>query len=268
MGNPIHHSRSPQIHTLFAQQTGQRLYYDTIFVELGGLEQAIGNFYGSGGRGLNITVPFKEEAAALADSLSERASLAGAVNTLHFDSSGKIIGDNTDGAGLLQDLQHNLQQPLAAKRLLILGAGGAVRGILAPLLHCQPANITIANRSVGRAESLQQQFSAVKGHCDFQAGSFTQIEAAPYDLIINATAASLQGELPPLPAACVASHTLCYDLMYAPQPTPFMRWGEAQGAARAVDGLGMLVEQAAAAFAIWRGVMPQTAAVIAALRQP
>lgn len=262
MGNPIGHSRSPQIHAQFARQTGQRLTYEAILVDLGGLEQAVGNFQGSGGKGLNITVPFKEDAFRLVDDLSLRAKRAQAVNTIKIQEDGSLLGENTDGVGLVRDLTDNLKFPIKSKNILVLGAGGAVRGVLAPLLSNDPAKLTLANRTVSKAEVLAISF----GDLGVMAASSFERLSGPFDLIINGTAASLAGELPPLPDGLVTSDTLCYDMMYSAEPTPFMLWGSAQGAGGVADGLGMLVEQAAESFKIWRGAEPDTALVIAAIR--
>jgi len=264
MGNPINHSKSPLIHSLFAQQTGQRMEYSAIQVDPGGFPQAVGNFLANGGKGLNITVPFKQEAWALADTRSPRAQLAGAVNTLVIASDGGITGDNTDGAGLVRDLSANLATALAGKRIVVLGAGGAVRGVLGPLLEQGPASILVANRTANRAQELAQIFSA---HGPVLACGFEDLPAESCDVLINGTAASLHGELPPLPPAIINNATLCYDMMYGAEPTVFMQWCRQQGAGKVSDGLGMLVEQAAAAFFIWRGVQPQTIPVIQEVRR-
>jgi len=261
MGNPITHSKSPQIHTLFAQQTQQHLAYTAIHVDLGGFVQAVGNFDASGGKGLNITVPFKQEAFALVDELSARARCAGAVNTIKFEQH-KSYGDNTDGVGLVNDLTHNHHIDLQGKRILLMGAGGAARGVLAPLLECKPAQLVIANRTPDKAVALAEAFAdlgKVTG-CGYH-----EIDDQQFDIVINATAASLQGELPPLPDRLLAENAVCYDMMYG-KFTPFMEWAKAHGATKVLDGLGMLVEQAAESFFIWRGVRPQTAPVIALLR--
>lgn len=263
MGNPIGHSRSPQIHAQFAQQTNQRLTYEAILVDLGGLEQAVGNFQGSGGKGLNITVPFKEDAFRLVDELSLRAKRAQAVNTIKINEDGSLLGENTDGVGLVRDLTDNLKFLLQNKNILVLGAGGAVRGVLAPLLMKKPAKLTIANRTVSKAEALAISFADLG---TVTASAFERL-AEPFDLIINGTAASLAGELPPLPDGIVTANTLCYDMMYSAKPTPFMLWGSAQGAQEVADGLGMLVEQAAESFKIWRGVEPETTSVIGEIRR-
>jgi len=263
MGNPIAHSKSPRIHALFAQQTGQRLVYTAIQVDHGGFRQAVGNFQASGGKGLNVTVPFKREAWELVNERSARAQRAGAVNTIAFRADGALFGDNTDGIGLLRDIRENFHATIAGQRVLILGAGGAVRGVLGPLLEEQPALLVIANRTADRASALAREFAAlgpVLG-CGFDA-----LPGQQFDLLINGTSASLQGDLPPLPGDLLTPGTFCYDLMYSAQPTVFMHWAQQRGAAQAVDGLGMLVEQAAEAFFVWRGVRPHTASVIAQLR--
>jgi shikimate dehydrogenase len=263
-GNPIAHSKSPQIHARFAHQTAQDLSYSAEHINEDAFEAAVEDFLQGNGKGLNITVPFKERAWALAQWRSERAELAGAVNTLYRLEDGRLAGDNTDGVGLVRDLADNNEVDLEGARVLILGAGGAVRGVLQPLLAAGASSILIANRTPARAEALAQLFDSAAGvtGCGFDA-----IPATAFDLIINGTSASLQGELPPVPEATVSAHTACYDMMYGAEPTPFCRWAQAQGAGRVMDGLGMLVEQAAEAFLIWRGVRPDTAPVIQALRE-
>lgn len=262
-GNPIAHSKSPQIHARFAEQTGQALTYTAEHIEENDFEAAVERFLQGDGKGLNITVPFKERAWALAQWRSERAELAGAVNTLYRLEDGRIAGDNTDGVGLVRDLADNNRVTLSGARVLVLGAGGAVRGVLQPLLAAGVASILVANRTLARAETLAELFAA-DGRV--QACGFDQVPAEAFDLIINGTSASLQGELPPVPAAAVGVQTACYDMMYGAEPTPFCRWASELGAERVIDGLGMLVEQAAESFHIWRGVQPQTAPVINDLR--
>ncbi len=263
MGNPVAHSMSPQIHAAFARQTGQRMVYEAIQVDVGGFPQAVGNFQASGGKGLNITVPFKREAWALAEERSARAEEAGAVNTMMFRPDGAIYGDNTDGVGLVRDLVHNHGAQIAGRRLLILGAGGAVRGVLGPLLAQRPAELVIANRTLYKAEELAAEFA---GAVPIAACSFDDLAGQCFDLVINGTAASLQGAVLPLPDGILAPGAWCYDMMYGAEPTPFLRWAQQQGAAHCLDGLGMLVEQAAESFLLWRGVRPETAPVIAMLR--
>lgn len=260
-GNPIGHSKSPQIHRLFAQQTGQALSYEPLLAPLEGFARFARDFFISG-RGANVTVPFKEEAYRLADQLSERAQRAGAVNTLKKLEDGTLLGDNTDGIGLVRDLLDNAGVVLQGKRILLLGAGGAVRGVLEPLLAQRPAELVIANRTLSKAQQLAGEFAELG---QLSACAFDQL-AGPFDVIINGTSASLGGALPPLDDSLIGSgDTLCYDMMYGAGPTPFCAWA-ASHHAQTRDGLGMLVEQAAAAFEIWRGVRPETAAVLAQLR--
>jgi shikimate dehydrogenase len=263
MGNPIGHSKSPYIHARFAAQTGQDLGYEAILVELGGFPAAASQFGSSGGRGLNVTVPFKQEAWALATRRSERAERAGAVNTLRFEADGGLYGDNTDGVGLVRDLKDNHGVALAGRRVLLLGAGGAVRGVLAPLLTERPALLVIANRTVDKAEQLAATFADLG---PVHGCGFADLAGERFDVVINGTAASLHGEMPPLPAGILAPGAVCYDMMYGKEPTPFLRWAAEAGADSVLDGLGMLVEQAAESFWLWRGVRPATAPVIAALR--
>lgn len=259
MGYPVSHSRSPVIHRLFALQTGQNLSYELLQVAPDNLERALLQFRRTGGKGLNITVPHKSEIARLVDRLSERASEAGAVNTVVFNDN-EIFGDNTDGIGLIRDLTVNLGLALRDKNILILGAGGATRGIVAPLLELKPTSLTIANRSMSKASALVARFSAfgpVRA-CRFaDAGSMSD-----FDLIINATSAGLKGEIPPYPVAAIGADTFCYDLSYGLTPTPFSCWAAEHGATRSVMGWGMLVEQAAESFQIWRGVRPNSTVVL------
>jgi len=259
MGYPISHSRSPVIHRLFAMQTGQDLQYELLEVAPDKLESAIKRFARTGGKGLNITVPHKSEVTTLVDRMSERASKAGAVNTLVFEDK-EIFGDNTDGVGLLRDLQSNLGLNLKDTDILILGAGGAVRGIISPLLDAGPKSLMIANRTISKAKALADHFSTqgpVRACC------FQDVGSSPvYDLVINATSAGLKGETPPYPEAAIGEHTICYDLSYSMKTTPFSSWAKEHGAARSLMGWGMLVEQAAESFYLWRGVRPDTAAVL------
>ncbi|MNF31921.1 Shikimate dehydrogenase [compost metagenome] len=262
-GNPIGHSKSPLIHRLFAEQTAQQLEYSALLAPLDDFTAFARAFFQLG-RGANVTVPFKEEAYRLADSLTPRAQRAGAVNTLSKLADGSVQGDNTDGAGLVRDLTVNAQVSLAGKRILLLGAGGAARGVLEPLLAEEPSSLVIANRTVEKAELLAELFSDLG---PVSASGFTWL-AEPVDLIINATSASLAGDLPPIKASLIqAGHTVCYDMMYGKELTPFCAWASELGAARVLDGLGMLAEQAAEAFFIWRGVRPDTAPVLAELRR-
>ncbi len=259
MGYPVSHSRSPVIHRLFALQTGENIQYELLQVTPEKLDTAVRQFQRTGGRGLNVTVPHKQEVLRYCDQLSERARTAGAVNTLSF-RGGEILGDNTDGIGLLRDLAINLGFTIEDSSILILGAGGATRGIVGPLLEMQPASLRIANRTIDKAEAIVRQFadSGPVSACRF--GKVPVDES--YDLVINATSAGVKGEAPPYPAAAVSPDTFCYDLSYGLNPTPFSVWGREQGAAHSVMGWGMLVEQAAESFFIWRGVRPDTAPVL------
>lgn len=267
-GNPIAHSKSPQIHAAFAQQTQQDIAYDRQLIEPNQFVASAKQFFADGGCGLNITVPFKLEAFELADVLSERAQAAGAVNTLKKMSDGQIFGDNTDGAGLLRDITENLQWPVRGKRVLVLGAGGAVRGIIAPLLAEKPSRIVIANRTLAKAEELVQLFNAEKSaqEAKLLRASSLQIHARPFDIVINGTSASLGGEMPDLDPAILNPNACCYDMMYGKQLTVFLQWAERHRAKEVADGLGMLVEQAAESFYLWRGVRPETKIVMEQLR--
>ncbi|WP_179404876.1 shikimate dehydrogenase [Burkholderia guangdongensis] len=267
-GNPIAHSKSPFIHARFAAQTGERIVYDHRLAPLDGFAPAVRAFIAEGGRGANVTVPFKLDAHALADTLSPRAAAAGAVNTLRFDADGRIHGDNTDGVGLVRDIETNLGVPLAGTRILLLGAGGAARGVVLPILDRAPLSITIANRTASKAEELVGQFmqAAHDAGCALAGGGAEVVRAEPYDVIVNATAGSLDAALPDCDPAAFGASTLAYDMMYGAQPTVFMQHAASLGA-RAADGLGMLVEQAAESFFVWRGVRPDGAPVLAALRQ-
>lgn len=261
-GNPIAHSKSPLIHRLFAEQTGQKISYQPLLAPVDGFATAVAEFFNTGS-GANVTVPFKEQAFALADQLSPRAQRAKAVNTLKKLADGRLLGDNTDGAGLVNDLLNN-HVPMANKNILILGAGGAVRGILEPLLAQNPTEVCIVNRTVEKAEQLAKEFADLG---PMTACGYDWIDA-PVDIIINGTSASLSGDLPPLADTLVkAGDTVCYDMMYGKQTTVFNQWAQQQGAARTLDGLGMLVEQAAEAFYLWTGIRPDSAAVLNQLRR-
>jgi shikimate dehydrogenase len=263
VGNPIKHSRSPFIHGAFARQCDIRLEYRALRVEIGDFPRAARAFFEAGGAGLNVTVPFKEEAAALADELSPRARQAGAVNTLWPGEHGALRGDTTDGVGLVRDMMANLGWRVQGARVLILGAGGAVRGVLEPLLREQPAQIHIVNRTVARAETLAEEFAALG---TLSAGPYDGLGEREFDLIINASSAGLGGEGPSLPASVMTERSCCYDLLYGPEPTPFMRWAAHHAAWAVSDGLGMLVEQAAEAFYVWHRFRPETGPVIHELR--
>lgn len=259
IGYPIKHSRSPVIHSVFAAQTGQRMTYEAIKVAPDDLENMIVSFQRSGGCGLNVTVPHKSEVVRLVDSLSDNAAAAGAVNTLTMSDDG-IHGDNTDGVGLVNDLLRNLRWGLADKRVLILGAGGATRGIVKPLLDEQTANIVIANRSVDKAVALAAHFGSMG---DVQSSRFDELNSQDaFDLVINATSAGLDGNRPAFPEVIIDKYTACYDLAYGASANPFLSWAKSLGAQRTSSGAGMLVEQAAESFRIWRGVLPDTSDVI------
>ncbi|NMH66758.1 shikimate dehydrogenase [Shewanella salipaludis] len=260
-GNPIGHSKSPFIHRLFARNTAQALTYEAILAPVDGFAPALQRFFAEGGKGANVTVPFKEQAFALCDSMSEEARLAGAVNTLIRQADGSIRGENTDGLGLVADLEANLGS-LTGKTVLLLGAGGAARGCILPLLNAGIGELCITNRTQSKADMLAGQFA---GHGKVTAIAMPELNLA-YDIIINSTSASLSNELPPVPARVVGSHSVCYDMMYGKETTAFNLWAKAQGAAQVMDGLGMLVGQAAKSFALWRGIEPETATVQQALR--
>ncbi|MDE2440226.1 MAG: shikimate dehydrogenase [Betaproteobacteria bacterium] len=261
-GNPIAHSKSPAIHAAFAVSTGQDMIYEARLAPLDGFAAAVSGFVAAGGKGANVTVPFKEDAFRLANRLSERAARAGAVNTLVF-SDGEIFGDNTDGAGLVRDITHNLGYSLAGKRILLLGAGGASRGVIAPLLAELPTVLAIANRTAAKAEVLAAAFADM---APLEGGDFSRYAGCSFDVVINATSASLSGESLPLPSDLFVAGSLAYDMMYGKGETPFLHLARQQGAGRCADGLGMLVEQAAEAFLVWRGIRPDTGPVLAALR--
>ncbi|MBE0623632.1 MAG: shikimate dehydrogenase [Burkholderiales bacterium] len=261
IGNPVAHSKSPQIHAAFARQTGQDLMYGQLLAPAGAFAATASAFRAGGGRGLNVTLPFKLDAFGYATLLSERAHAARAVNTLKFNE-GVIFGDNTDGAGLVYDLLHNLGCALTGRRILLLGAGGAARGVIEPLLQQRPAQFVLANRTSDKARRLAQDFRGA-----FEAGTYAALAGRQFDLVINATSASLAGALPPLPPGVYASGAMAYDMMYGKGETPFLAFSRRNGAALLADGLGMLVEQAAESFFIWRGLRPDTAPVLQRLRQ-
>lgn len=265
IGNPVAHSKSPQIHAAFAAQTGQTLVYERCLAPIDSFASTVRALIAQGAKGANVTVPFKLEACALALTLSARARAAGAVNTLSFSDQGAMAGDNTDGAGLVQDIVHNAGVPLAGKRVLVLGAGGAARGVLLPLLQQRPQRLVIANRTPATAHALVRHFSAAAEHPQQIAGCGLDQLDAPFDIIINATSASLSGELPPVASVVFGPDALALDMVYASAPTVFMQAAARHGA-QVRDGLGMLVEQAAEAFLVWRGVRPETTAILAQLR--
>jgi shikimate dehydrogenase len=263
IGNPIAHSKSPRIHAEFARQTGQALDYGRILGEAETFAETVRAFFADGGRGLNVTVPFKEAAWRLAQERSPRAELAGAVNTLIALPGGRLGGDNTDGAGLVRDLVDNHGFAFPGRRVLVVGAGGATRGVLRPLLETGLGGLTIANRTATKAQDLA---TLAAGLGPVAGCGLDGLAGQRFDLIVNATSAGLEGAVPEIPDDCLASGGWSYDMLYGDAPTPFCRWGQAHGAARVLDGLGMLVEQAAESFQLWRGVRPQTAPVMALLR--
>jgi shikimate dehydrogenase len=264
MGNPISHSKSPLIHQAFAQQTKQLVHYTAIHVDLGGFAQAVGNFFANKGKGLNITVPFKHDALEIADTSSDAAGLAGAANTLLINEQGILVADNTDGIGLVRDLTNNHNRIIKGQSILLIGAGGAARGVILPLLNEKPTQLTIVNRTPAKAQQLVDIFSKfgpVKGI------DFDNLSNLDFDIVINATSASLQGKLPPLETTIFAPQSLSYDMMYGAQDTIFQSWSSQHGASDCLDGLGMLVEQAAASFYLWRNVRPETTDVIKQIRE-
>jgi len=265
IGNPVAQAKSPALQSAFAKQCGQDMVYDAILAPLDGFIAAVRSFQHSGGKGMNITMPFKLEAFALADELTPRGRAAGAINTFTFSDDGSIIGDNTDGFGIVRDITHNLACPLAGKRVLLLGAGGAVRGALLPLFAQAPAEVFIANRTPAKAVALAAEFADNAIGIALAGGGFADISGR-YDVVINGSASSMSDEVPPLPTGVWDAHSLAYDMAYKKEPTAFVRAARAAGLSRASDGLGMVVEQGAECFSLWRGLRPDTAPVIAALR--
>lgn len=265
IGNPVAHSKSPDIHAMFAEQTGQNLVYERLLAPLDAFEATAKRFFSQGGKGLNVTVPFKHEAWDLVDSHRGDALDAQAVNTIQSEN-GKLIGDNTDGIGLVADIKKNLGFEIAGKRVLLMGAGGATHGVMFPLLREKVKALVVANRTLEKAQSLVQSIEKRAGVIvtSLDAVPYTDLVDSKFDIVINATSAGLNGEMPPLPEGIFAPGALAYDMVYG-RDTPFMIFARKNGA-RAVDGLGMLVEQAAESFFIWRGVRPLTAPVIAKLR--
>ncbi|CAH9016266.1 shikimate dehydrogenase [Candidatus Nitrosacidococcus sp. I8] len=263
MGNPIAHSKSPNIHAQFAHQTKQNLIYKSILVELGNLRGAITNFYHQGGLGLNITIPFKRDAWQLVNRCSPQAQRAKSVNTISIHSDGSLFGDTTDGIGLIRDITQNYKKELKDQNILLLGAGGAAASVIEPLLAQNPARLVIVNRTAEKAAALANEFS---GFGRIVGGGYEDLIGDNFDFIINAAATSLQGTLPPLPENLLNPNGWVYDMMYSNQPTVFMEWGKQQGTGKTLDGLGMLVEQAAESFFIWHKTRPDTATVISKLR--
>ncbi|XPF93068.1 shikimate dehydrogenase [Colwellia sp. RE-S-Sl-9] len=260
-GNPIKQSKSPFIHTAFAKETNQNIEYKSQLAELGEFEKTVKLFIKEGGKGANVTAPFKEEAMAMCDELSEHAKFSGAVNTLTF-KIGKIYGDTTDGVGLVNDLlSHNVQ--LENSRILLLGAGGASKGVVLPLLNQKPKHLTIANRTVSKADAIVQQYT----NQPITAMSFEEANKQKFDLIINATSAGLSGNSVPISESLISTNTVCYDMTYGKNLTPFLQMATKQNAKQIIDGLGMLVGQAAESFYLWRGVRPETSKVLNELRK-
>lgn len=262
IGNPIAHSKSPLIHTAFAKQTNQDLRYEAILGPLDRFTDTANTFRQQGGKGLNVTVPFKLEAHQYATELTERARIAKAVNTLKFEDN-LILGDNTDGAGLVRDITVNLNCSITNQRILLMGAGGAARGVILPLLQQQPVMLAIGNRTPQKALDLSQQFAA---YGQINAGDYMDFAGESFDIVINATAASLNDDLPELPNGIFASDALAYDMMYSTEPTRFLQYALQQDVQRLADGIGMLVEQAAESFYLWRGIRPDTQPVISLLK--
>lgn len=263
-GNPVKHSKSPYIHSAFAARCDQQLQYRAVKVELGDFNRAAEQFFKNGGKGLNVTLPFKSEACAFADTLSKRAELAGAVNALAVGEGGTILGENTDGIGLVKDMVANLGWMIGGSRVLVLGAGGAVCGVLEPLLRERPESLSVVNRSAEKAEELVKRFAELGS---IEGGGYELMQGRQFDIIINGTSASLAGELPPLGDDLLSEKGRCYDMMYGAEPTVFMRWAAEHAAWAIADGLGMLVEQAAESFYIWRHMRPETGVVITELRE-
>jgi shikimate dehydrogenase len=264
VGHPVGHSWSPFIHGLFARDTGHDLSYRLFDFTPEEFEPRVRDFFTLGGRGLNVTVPHKVAAVAIASQLTPRATHAGAVNTLAAQKDGTILGDNTDGTGLVRDLCDNLGLVIIRRRILIIGAGGATRGVIAPLLALEPSEIVIANRTPERAQDMAEAFAKLG---PVHGVGFRYVSGASFDVVINATSAGLSGELPAVPDSVIGRETVCYDMAYGKTDTPFMQWALNRGCARAIQGWGMLVEQAAESFRVWRGVKPNTGSVLSALKE-
>ena len=262
LGNPVAHSKSPQIHAAFVLQTGEQMGYEALSIPTGEFTAGANDFIEAGGKGFNVTLPFKQEAWQWVNESKERARLAGAVNTVSVDHGGRTTGHNTDGPGLITDITNNQEWTIEGEEVLIVGAGGAVRGVLQSLLEARPNRLVITNRTFGRATNLADEFKSMGNIVALQMDHLHD----PFDLIINGTSASLQGQVPNLRPSIISDNCRCYDMMYAAHATPFNRWATSQGATLSSDGLGMLVEQAALAFEIWRGIRPQTKPVIDLVR--
>lgn len=266
IGNPVAQAKSPALQTAFAKQCGQDMEYGAILGLPGGFVEAVRAFHHSGGKGMNITMPFKLEAFELADELTPRGRAAGAINMFTLRADGSILGDNTDGFGIVRDITHNLGFKLAGRRVLVLGAGGAVRGALLPLFDEVPAEVFIANRTASKAVDLAAEFGAQAGKIKLAGGGFADI-AGDFDIVINGSASSMTNDVPPIPAAVWSKLSLAYDMAYKKEPTAFVQAARAAGVAQVADGLGMVVEQGAECFYLWRGIRPDTAPVIRALRE-
>jgi shikimate dehydrogenase len=264
IGHPVAHSRSPFIHERFAQQLGHHIHYSRLDAEPAHFVAVVRDFFAQGGKGLNVTLPHKQAAMELVSELTPRAARAGAVNTLALRPDGSLLGDNTDGLGLARDLVYNHGVALAGRRVLLLGAGGAARGVMMPLLGLQPRELVISNRTMARAREIVSAFPEASKI--LRAAEFSQLVDGPYDVVINATATSLNGGSLPLPSGVVDPHSFCYDMGYGRDDTAFIRWARERGCVRVAMGLGMLVEQAAESFHLWRGVRPDTSPVLAALK--
>lgn len=263
-GNPLGHTKSPHIHNAFAAQTGEDVHYEAIEAPVGGFREAVDAFRTGGGRGINVTLPFKLEAAEYATELMQRARLAGAVNCIKFDGE-RVLAENFDGVGLVTDIERNLGVSIRGRRVLLMGAGGAARGAILPFLHQQPALLMVTNRTVAKAAALGQWFA---GHGHLVTSGYDALHGQAFDIVVNATSASLHGERPPLPASAFAPGALAYDMVYGKGLTPFLRQARRAGAGQLADGVGMLVEQAAEAWVWWREVRPDTRAMINAISVP
>lgn len=264
VGNPIKHSLSPNIFKMFAEKTGQPLLYQKILAPIDQFTQTIEDFRHKGGKGLNVTLPFKEQAFRIAQRHNNAARLAQSANTLKFTDQGDIFAANTDGVGLIRDIENNHHCNIAGKRILLIGAGGAAAGVIAPLLSKSPKQFHLANRTVEKAIALAKRFAQLG---EITTSGFDDLKGVTFDLIINASSASLYGKLIPLPPSILSEHCLCYDMVYQPELTVFLQWAQKNGAIQSLDGLGMLVEQAAESFYIWRGSHPETQAIIHQLRK-
>jgi shikimate dehydrogenase len=263
-GNRVAHSKSPLLHRAFAEQTQQNIDYQAQLVEPDQFSAAADTFFAQGGKGLNVTVPFKQDAFAYAHQLTTRAQRAGAVNTLSLSAENIILGDNTDGIGLVIDITRHLHWPLADKHILLVGAGGAIRGVLEPIINAKPASLTLVNRTQAKAQILADIFADI---FHIHVCTFDALSGRLFDIVINGTSASLANELPPLPTTIVNRESCCYDMMYGTQPTAFLRWAQQQGVVNISDGLGMLVCQGAESFLLWRGIKPETQIVINKMRE-